>query len=145
MKDFLKNFKIPLILGGLALAAVIATIIIITGGISSDAGLYITAASGSVSITNSNSDSNESAATGTALKTGDVITIGDDSSCTITYKGRKNSEDNYIILGANTQAVVSGEFNGRDDGELFIRNGSVLANCAGKSRSGIIVRTSDNP
>ncbi len=144
MKDFLKNFKIPLILGGLALAAVIATIIIITGGISSDAGLYITAASGSVSITNSNSDSNESAATGTALKTGDVITIGDDSSCTITYKGRKNSEDNYIILGANTQAVVSGEFNGRDDGELFIRNGSVLANCAGKSRSGIIVRTSDS-
>ena len=142
MKDFLKNFKIPIILGGLALIAIIATIVIVTNGLSSDAGLYITSASGSVSITNS--DSSENAATGTALKESDVITVGEDSSCTITYKGKKNSENNYIILGAGTQAVVSGEFNGRDDDELFIRNGSVLANCADSSRSGVIIRTADS-
>ncbi len=142
MKEFLKNYKIPIILGALALIAVITTVIVITGGFSANAGLYITSASGSVSITNS--DQSENAVIGTALNKGDVITIGDQSSCTIAYRGKKNSDDNYLVAGSNTQLLVSDKFDGKNDGELFLRNGSVICNFAGESQSSVIIRTSDS-
>ncbi len=142
MKDFLKNYKIPIILGALALVAVIATVIVITGGSSSRSGLYITSANGNVSITND--DVSENAVNGAALKQGDVITVGTDSSCTIAYRGKKNSEDNSLIIGPETQVLVSDEFNGKDDGELFVRNGTVIGNFAGDDRASVIIRTSDS-
>lgn len=142
MKDFLKNFKIPIILGGLAIIAVAATLIVITGGFSSSAGLYITSAYGSVSVTSSDESSN--AVSGAALKNGDIITVGDGASCTIAYQGKKNSEDNYLVVGPNTQIVVSGDFNGKEDGELFIRSGTVIGNFAGDAKSSAIIRTADS-
>lgn len=142
MKDFINNFKIPIILGGLAIIAVIATIIVVGGGFSSDAGLYIKSASGSVTVTSS--DVNVGAAAGDMLKQGDVITVGDQASCIVTYKGKKNSEDNYLVIGPNTQAVVSGAFNGKDDSELFIKSGTVIGNFAGDDKTSVIIRTADS-
>ena len=77
MKDFINNFKIPLILGGCALIAVVITLVVVTGGGGSSYGLYISSASGSVSVTNS--DSVTSSASGDMLKNGDIVTLGADS------------------------------------------------------------------
>ncbi|MCM1022970.1 MAG: InlB B-repeat-containing protein [Prevotella sp.] len=142
MKDFIRNFKIPLILGGCALIAVAVTLIVVTGGGGSSYGLYISSASGSVSVTNS--DTVTSTASGDILKSGDIITLGADSSCVLAYKGKKNSEKNYIVLGSDSQAVVSGEFNGKENSELFLRSGSVICNFADEDHSSVIVRTADS-
>lgn len=142
MKEFLKNFKIPLILGSIALIVVIATVIIVTGGISSDAGLYITSASGSVSVTNS--EKNENAVNGIFLEQGDVVTVGEGSSCSITYKSKKNSDDNCIILGENTQTVISDDLNGKNDGEIFIRNGTAICNFSQEDKAAVLIRTADS-
>lgn len=139
MKDFIKNFKIPIILGGCALIAVIATLLVISGGFSSNYKLCITNAHGVVSVTSA--DVSEAAADGTSLKQGDVVTIGADSSCTIAYQGKKNSEKNYLVLGPDTQIVVSDKFNGKNDGEIFLRYGVIIANFADDDKASILVRT----
>lgn len=142
MNDFIKNFKIPLILGGCALAAIVITLIVVTGGGGSSYGLYISSASGSVSVTNSDTVTNS--ASGDMLKNGDIITLGANSSCILTYKGKKNSDKNYIILGSDSQAVVSSDFNGKQDGELFLRSGSVIGNFADSDCFSINIRTADS-
>lgn len=142
MKDFINNFKIPLILGGCALIAIVITLFVVNGGGGSSYGLYISSASGSVSVTNS--DSVTSSASGDMLKNGDIVTLGADSSCILTCKGKKNSEKNYIVLGSDSQIVVSGEFNGKDNGELFLRSGSVIGNFADEDRFSINIRTADS-
>ena len=73
MKDFIKNFKIPIILGGFALVMVAVTLIVITGGFSSSYKLNITNVYGRVSVTSA--DVNAAAVNGTELNKGDVITI----------------------------------------------------------------------
>lgn len=142
MNDFIKNFKIPLILGGCALAAIVITLIVVTGGGGSSYGLYISSASGSISVTNSDTVTNS--ASGDMLKNGDIITLGANSSCILTYKGKKNSDKNYIILGSDSQAVVSSDFNGKQDGELFLRSGSVIGNFADSDCFSINIRTADS-
>ena len=142
MKDFIKNFKIPLILGGCALIAIVITMIVVTGGGGSSYGLYISSASGSVSVTNA--DTVTSSASGDMLKKGDIVTLGANSSCVLAYKGKKNSDKNYIVLGSDSQIVVSGEFNGKDNGELFLRSGSVIGNFADNDRYSINIRTADS-
>lgn len=142
MKDFLNNFKLPLILGGCAIIAVVATLIIVTGGFSGGYGLYITSAYGSVSVTSS--DVSESAVSGDALKEGDVVTIGDNSYCTIAYQGKKNSQNNYFTLGSNSQIVISNAFDGKNDGELFLRCGTLIGNFNDEDKSSINVRTADS-
>ncbi|MBQ5319472.1 MAG: hypothetical protein J6K17_10280 [Oscillospiraceae bacterium] len=142
MKELFKNFKIPIILGGCALLAVIITVILLTGGSSSSSyGLYMSSAYGTVSVTNS--DNMVSANSGDQLNEGDVITVGDNSSCTLVYEGNKNSDDNYIVIGANSQIVVMNDFDGKDEGELFIRNGTVIANFADDDHSPVVLRTVD--
>ena len=142
MKDFINNFKIPLILGGCALIAIVVTLIVVTGGGGSSYGLYISSASGSVSVTNSDAVTNS--ASGDMLKNGDIVTLGANSSCVLTYKGKKNSDKNYLVLGSDSQIVVSGEFNGKGDGELFLRSGSVIGNFADEDRYSINIRTADS-
>lgn len=142
MKDFINNFKIPLILGGCALIAIIVTLIVVTGGGGSSYGLYISSASGSVSVTNSDSVTNPSG--GDMLKNGDVVTLGANSTCTLTYKGKKNSDKNYIVLGSDSQIVVSGDFKGKEDGEIFLRSGSAMCNFADDDRYSINIRTADS-
>lgn len=141
MKDFLKNYKFPLIFGGAALIVIIVTLIVVTGG-GSSYGLYISSASGSVSVTRSDSITNSTG--GDELENGDILTVGEDSTCTLAYKGRKNSEKNYLVVGENTQLVVLSDFNGKEDGELFLRSGSVIGNFIGDDRSSINIRTADS-
>lgn len=142
MKDFLKNFKLPLILGGCAIIMVAVTLIIVTGGFSGGYGLYITSAYGSVSVTSS--DVSEAAASGDALKEGDVVTIGENSYCTIAYQGKKNSQNNSFTLGSNSQIVISNAFDGKNDGELFLRCGTLIGNFNDDDKSSINVRTADS-
>lgn len=142
MKDFLKNFKLPLILGGCAIIVVAATILIVTGGFSGGYGLYITGAYGSVSVTSS--DVSEAAISGDALKEGDVVTIGENSYCTIAYQGKKNSQNNSFTLGSNSQIVISNAFDGKNDGELFLRCGTLIGNFNDEDKSSINVRTADS-
>lgn len=142
MKEFFNNFKVPIILGGCALVAIIVTLIVVTGGFSSGSGLYITSAYGSVSVTNS--DVSVNASSGDSLKKGDIVTIGDNSNCTIAYRGKGNSEDNYLVLGANTQIVVSDDFKGKGDGEIYLRNGTIIGNFAAEDDASIVVRTTDS-
>ncbi len=142
MKEILRTYKIPIILGSCAVIAVILTVILVTGGFSSKYGLYVSSAYGTVSITSS--DNTMASAAGTQLNEGDIITVGSNSSCTLAYKGKKNSENNYIVLGADSQAVVMGKFDGKEDSELFIRNGTVIANFADEDKSSVIIRTADS-
>lgn len=142
MKEFFNNFKLPIILGGCALVAVIATLIVVTGGFSSGYGLYITTASGSVSVTSS--DVSINASNGDSLKKGDIVTIGDNSSCVIAYQGKNNSEDNYLVLGANTQIVISDAFKGKGDSEIYLRNGTIIGNFAAEDNASVIIRTTDS-
>lgn len=120
--------------------AIIVTLLVVTGG-GGSYGLYISSVSGSVSVTNSDTVTNSSS--GELLKNGDIVTVGEKSSCTLAYKGKKNSEDNYLIIGENSQIVVSNDFDGKEDGELFLRNGSVMANSAADAQSSVNIRTAD--
>ncbi|MCH5192782.1 MAG: hypothetical protein J1F11_02400 [Oscillospiraceae bacterium] len=132
----------PIILGGCALVAIIVTLIVVTGGFSSGYGLSITSAYGSVSVTSS--DVSVDASGGDTLKKGDIVTIGDGSSCTIAYKGKGNSDDNYLVLGANTQIVITDAFKGKGDSEIFLRKGTIIGNFAAEDTANIIVRTTDS-
>lgn len=142
MKDFLKNYKLPLILGGCAVIAVVATLIVITGGFSSNSGLYITSAYGIVSVTNDDVSAS-SGSSDKAIGEGGIITVGEDSYCILAYKGSKNSEDNFLVMGANSQVLVSGGFDGKNDGELFLRRGTVIGNFIGDDKASVNVRTAD--
>lgn len=142
MKEIFKNYKIPIILGGCAIVVLILTLILVTGGFSSKYGLYISSAYGTVSVTTA--DNTTAYTTGTQLNEGDIITVGSNSSCTLAYKGKKNSEDNYIVLGAESQAVVMDKFDGKDDNELFLRSGTAIANFADEDKSSVIIRTADS-
>lgn len=141
IKDFLNNYKMPLILGGCALAAIIVTLIVVTGGFSSGYGLYITAANGSVSVTSS--DVSVNAANGDSLKKGDIVTIGENSSCRIAYQGKNNSDDNYFVLGANSQIVISDDFKGKGESEIFLSRGTIIGNFAADDAASVVVRTTD--
>lgn len=133
---------IPVITGTLALAAVIAVIIIVSGA-GGSAGLYITEASGSVSITNSdNADSD--AMSGEALTQGDIITSGENSSCRIVYKSKKNSDNNYIIMSPDSQLVVTEKINGKSGGELYLNRGSILCVLPESDKAQLYIRTADS-
>ena len=142
MKEIFRNYKIPIILGGCAIVVLILTVILVTGGFSSKYGLYISSAYGTVSVTTA--DNTTAYTAGTQLNEGDIITVGANSSCTLAYKGKKNSENNYIVLGAESQAVVMDEFVGKDDNELFLRSGTAIANFADEDKSSVIIRTADS-
>lgn len=133
---------LPVISGTLALAAVIAVIVIVLGA-GSGAGLYITSASGSVSITNSDSSVTDSSS-GEALQMGDIITVGSNSSCVLTYKSSKNSENNYISVGPDSQIVINSKFSGKEDGEIFLYRGSLMCSLAGSDKARFFVRTADS-
>ena len=131
---------IPVITGSLALIAVIAVMIVLFGGKAS-AGLYITEASGTVSITSA--DESVQADSSAALKEGDVITVGEDASCKIVYRTKKNADDIYMVLAENTQAVLTAEPKSKDGGELLLNRGSVICNFTELDKTQINIRTAD--
>jgi hypothetical protein len=133
------NYKIPIIAAAVAVIAVVVTIIILTSG--TESGLYVENIQGSVSVTGESGNGPVSAEL--KLSDRDIITVGGDSSATLVYKGKDNSENNYIILGSNTQAVISGKLNGSGEGEIFLNRGTAVCNLAGESKGKINIRTSN--
>lgn len=131
---------IPVITGSLALIAVIAVMIVLFGGKAS-AGLYITEASGTVSITSA--DESVQADSSASLKEGDVITVGEGASCKIVYRTKKNADDIYMVLSENTQAVLTAEPKSKDGGELLLNRGSVICNFTELDKTQINIRTAD--
>lgn len=131
---------IPIITGSLALIAVIAVIIVICGGIGG-AGLYITEATGTVSITSA--DEAVEANSSDALKEGDIITVGEGASCKIVYKTKKKADDIYMVLSENTQVVLTAEPKNKNGGELLLNRGSVICNFSELEKAQINIRTSD--
>lgn len=131
---------IPVITGSLALIAVVAVMIVLFGG-KSGAGLYITEATGTVSITSA--DESVEADSSAALKEGDIITVGEGAGCKIVYRTKKNSDGIYMILSENTQAVLTAEPKSKDGGELLLNRGSVLCNFTDLDKAQINIRTSD--
>lgn len=131
---------IPLITGSLALIAVIVVMVVIFGG-SGSAGLYITEANGTVSI--SSGDGEADTSSGEALKEGDIITVGENASCKIVYKTKKNTDGIYMTLDENTQIVVTAEPKNKNGGELLLSRGSVICNFAELEKSQINIRTAD--
>lgn len=131
---------IPVITGSLALIAVIAVVIVLFGG-SGGAGLYISEATGTVSITAA--DESVETNSGDALKAGDVITVGEGSSCKIAYKSKKKTDDIYMVLSENTQIVITAEPKSKDGGELLLSRGSVFCNFADLEKTQINIRTND--
>ncbi len=134
----MNNFKIPVITGALAIAAVIITIIVVGTG-SAGSGLYIMNASGDVSV--SRSGVSETAAADMALEQGDIITVNPDSQCTVIYRSRDNKDQNYIILEPSTQVFVNGEFKGKDDQELYLNRGAMLVSSMEEASANVLVRT----
>ncbi|MBQ8780799.1 MAG: InlB B-repeat-containing protein [Oscillospiraceae bacterium] len=132
---------IPAISGVLALAAVIAVIVVVLGA-GSDAGLHVTSATGTVSIMSSDNTTVDTAS-GEALRSGDIITVGGNSSCTLVYKSNKNSENNYITVGENSQIVINDKFSGTEDGVIYLNRGSVLCNLAETDKARVLIRTAD--
>lgn len=131
---------IPVITGSLALIAVVAVMIVLFGG-KSNAGLYITEATGTVGITSA--DESVQADSSAALKEGDVITVGEGASCKIVYRTKKNADDIYMVLSENTQAVLTAEPKSKDGGELLLNRGSVICNFAELDKAQINIRTAD--
>jgi hypothetical protein len=133
------NYKVPIIAAAVAVIAVVVTIIILTSG--TESGLYVENIQGSVSVTGESGNGPVSAEL--KLSDRDIITVLEDSSCTLVYKGKDNDEKNYIILGANSQAVVSGKFSGSSAGEIFLNRGTAVCNLVGESKGSIAIQTSN--
>lgn len=131
---------IPVITGSLALIAVIVVMIVVFGG-SGSAGLYITEANGTVSIASGEEEADTSS--GEALKEGDIITVGENASCKIVYKAKKNTDGIYMTLSENTQIVVTAEPKSKNGGELLLSRGSVICNFTELEKSQINIRTAD--
>ncbi len=139
----MKNFKLPIILGCIAIIAVIATTIVVNIG-NSNYGLYISSVSGDVNISNTSEGTSAAAAADSFLKTGDVVTVNDGAACTLIYRTRDNFDENYIVIEPSSQIFVTGEFTGKDDSELYLNRGAVLVSALNKSKSNVIIRTENS-
>ena len=135
----MKRYRPAIILGAVALILVVVTVIMLSRG-NSEYGLYVSAASGDTQIGTSDTDKVPLVAD-VFVKKGDVITVGDSGSCTLIYRSKDNLDENYAILSANSQMIVSDDFNGRADGTLFLSRGKLLVNSTKKAKCNIIVRT----
>lgn len=133
---------IPVITGSLALIAVIAVVVIVLGA-GRDAGLHVTEATGTVSIMSADNTAVDTAS-GEALNAGDIITTGGNSSCTIVYKSNKNSKNNYITVGENSQIVINDKFTGKEDGVIYLNRGSLMCSMAEKDKARALIRTADS-
>ncbi|MCL2054832.1 MAG: InlB B-repeat-containing protein [Oscillospiraceae bacterium] len=138
----LKLYRLQIILGAVAVAAVILTVLLVSGG-SNARGLFITAVSGEVSVTNS-AGAPSGALKDTRLRKDDIITVGSGGSCTITYRSKNNSENNYMVLGSSSQLVINDKFNGKSNGKVLLNQGSLLCSFKEESRFGIDVRTANS-
>lgn len=134
------NFKTAIISVSVALVVLIATIIIVTSG-RNGSGLYVSSVSGDVTLSRTDTGETAPLAADTFLSEGDVISVNGDGACTLIYRSKDNLDSNTIVLEPSSQVFVTGPFNGKDDGELYLNRGAVLVNSMEKCMAGVIVRT----
>lgn len=139
----MQNLKMPLIAGVLALAAVIVTVIVVTSG-GGSSGLYVSGVSGDVSVSSASDGTSVPLAAETILKSGDVVTVGADSRCTLVYRCKDNDGSNYAILEPSTQIFVTGDFDGKGDSEMYLNRGAVIVTAMTEDKHNIILRTENS-
>lgn len=137
----MKSVKMAIIAGAITVCVIITTIIIVGAG-TGDYGLFITDFSGKVDITVTGQGS-ALAVKGAKLSENSIVTVSSGSSCKLTYKTKGVEEDNYIILEPNTQVIISDDFNGKDDGVIFLLQGAVLNNTVKDAKADFVVRTNN--
>ena len=135
----MKNFRPAIIMGIVAVVVVIVTVLVVTRGNASH-GMYITAASGKVTIS-SQDGATADAIPETKLVKGDVITVPEDSSCTLIYRTADNTDENYVLLYPGSQVFLSDDFKGKADGEIYLNRGTVLVNMSNTAKYNVNMRT----
>ncbi len=132
---------IPLISAFLALVAIIVVIVLLVGG-SGEKGIYLSEVSGDISITDTTGEQTNAIA-GTMLKQGDIITIGNGSSCKLDYKVGKSDIINSIMLDENTQVLLTDEFTGSGTSEIYLGRGTLITNLMGNEKASVKIRTAN--
>ncbi len=135
----MRSIKLAIILGVLAVTLVILTIFVVNSG-NSEHGLYVSKVSGDVSVTTKDNITSP-AAPETFLSEGAIITVNADSTCTLIYRTSDNIDENYIVLEPATQVFVTNEFDGKNNGELYLNRGSALISAIEKTKNDVIIRT----
>lgn len=138
----MKNIKTAIIAGAIALAAIVAAVIIIvTSG--SKGGLYVVSVTGGVNVSNTSEGTSLDAEADMELTSGDVLSIGEESTCTLAYKTAKNDGSNYMVVLSNSQLFITDDFNGKEDAEIYLNRGTVISSNAGDSDFNANIRTSN--
>lgn len=139
----MKNIKTAVIAGLIAVAAIAAAIIIIVSGNAKN-GLYITAVSGDVSISNSDSGTSVAAEAEHKLSQGDVLTVSEGGSATLTYRTSKNKSTNYLVILPESQVFVTDKFKGKEDSELYLNRGTIISSNSEDLGAVVNVRTANS-
>lgn len=139
----MQNSKIPLIAGVLAVLAVIVTVVTVTSG-GGGSGLYVSEVTGDVSLSRSSDGTSAPLENDTLLRSGDVVTVGTDSRCILTYRSKGNSGNNHAVLEPSTQVFVTGEFDGKGDSEMYLNRGAVIVSAMEEDKHNIILRTENS-
>ncbi len=134
--------KTAVIAGAVALAAIVCAVIIVVGS-SASHGLYISAVSGNVSVSNSNGGASAAAAADMKLSQGDIVTVSEDGSCTLIYRTGKNKDTNYMVLLPKSQVFVTDSFSGKEDSELYLNRGTVISKNSEDLGASSDIRTSN--
>ena len=142
MEIIMKNIKTVVIVGSLAVIAVIAGIFIIVTS-NSKFGLYITAFNGNVNISNPEKGTSEDASENRKLLKGDVLTVGSGGVCTLVYRTRKNTDINYMTVTENSQVFVTDDFDGKKDTELYLNRGTLISSNAENLGPCAVIRTAN--
>lgn len=139
----MKNIRTAVIAGVIAIAAIAAAIIIIVSGNAKN-GLYITAVSGDVSVSNSDNGTSEAVSAEQKLSQGDIITVSEGGSATLTYRTGKNKSTNYLVVLPGSQVFVTDKFKGKEDAELYLNRGTVISSNSEDLGAVVNIRTANS-
>lgn len=139
----MKNIRTAVIAGVIAIAAIAAAIIIIVSGNAKN-GLYITAVSGDVSVSNSDNGTSEAVSAEQKLSQGDIITVSEGGSATLTYRTGKNRSTNYLVVLPGSQVFVTDKFKGKEDAELYLNRGTVISSNSEDLGAVVNIRTANS-
>ena len=139
----MKNMRTAVIAGAIAIAAIAAAIIIIVSGNAKN-GLYITAVSGDVSVSNSDNGTSEAVSAEQKLSQGDIITVSEGGSATLTYRTGKNRSTNYLVVLPGSQVFVTDKFKGKEDAELYLNRGTVISSNSEDLGAVVNIRTANS-
>lgn len=139
----MKNIRTAVIAGLIAIAAIVAAIIIIVSG-NAKKGLYITSVSGDVSVSNSDNGTSEAVSAEQKLSQGDIITVSEGGSATLTYRTSKNKDTNYLVVLPGSQVFVTDKFKGKEDAELYLNRGTVISSNSEDLDAVVNIRTANS-